>query len=181
MIILHLQQSSALGRHAISYWEYRTGQTPHKNRKPKIMTTHTNKLTNWSPFYRLSPWRDLLEIATSEPTQQQDSTKNYAVPTANVRENDEAYTLEVEMPGVNKDAVEITFEDGKLTLTGRRAATQTNARAIYSENRPRDYRRVFDLDASLDAERITASMEQGVLTVQLPKPEAVKPRKIAVS
>jgi HSP20 family protein len=52
---------------------------------------------------------------------------------------------------------------------------------VYGESRPLDYRRVFELDPSIDAARITAKVEQGVLTLTLPKAESVKPRKIAVT
>jgi HSP20 family protein len=52
---------------------------------------------------------------------------------------------------------------------------------VYRESRELDYRRVFELDPSIDSARITAKMEQGVLRLHLPKAESVKPRKISVS
>ncbi len=52
---------------------------------------------------------------------------------------------------------------------------------VYRESRPLDYRRVFDLDPSIDTGRITAKMEQGILTLTLPKAEQVKPRRIQVT
>jgi HSP20 family protein len=104
----------------------------------------------------------------------------YTTPAVNLHHDTEGYTLEVEMPGVAKDGVEITFDDGKLTLTGHRAETPDAGKAVYVESGRQEYRRVFDLDPSIDPAKIGASMDQGLLTVRLPKAEASKPRKITV-
>lgn len=105
----------------------------------------------------------------------------YAAPAVNLHQDADGFTLEVEMPGAAKDGVEVTFEDGKLTLVGRRAKREEPGRSAYSESTGRDYRRVFELDVSVDADAISANIEQGLLTVRLPKAEASKPRKIAVA
>jgi HSP20 family molecular chaperone IbpA len=105
----------------------------------------------------------------------------YIVPAVNLHHDPDGFTLAVEMPGVRKDGVEITFDDGKLTLTGHRAEVQPTGKPIYAESSGLAYRRVFDLDPSIDAEKIAATIEQGLLTVTLPKAEASKPRKIAVA
>jgi HSP20 family protein len=55
------------------------------------------------------------------------------------------------------------------------------AEVLYRESRPSDYRRVFELDPAIDSSKISAKMEQGVLTLTLPKTEKVKPRKIEIS
>ena len=104
----------------------------------------------------------------------------YSTPPVNLRHDADGFTLAVEMPGVAKNGVEITFDDGKLTLVGHRAERVAPGARLHGESGSRDYRRVFDLDPSIDPARITASIEQGLLTVHLPKMEAAKPRKIAV-
>jgi len=104
-----------------------------------------------------------------------------AVPRANILENKDAYVLELEMPGVTKDGVEITVENNELTITGHRRDTEFKAEIVYRESRPLDYRRVFDLDPSIDTTRISAKVDQGVLTLTLPKAESVKPKKITVT
>lgn len=101
-------------------------------------------------------------------------------PRVNIHQDPDGYTLEVDMPGVGKSGVEVTFEDGKLALTGHRAPRAESGNAIYRESTDADYRRVFDLDPSIDSSRIEASIEQGLLTVRLPKAESSKPRKIEV-
>jgi HSP20 family protein len=101
-------------------------------------------------------------------------------PLANILETKDGYVLEAEMPGVNKDGLDITVENGELTISGRRAATEVRGREVYRESRAFDYRRTFELDPSIDTANVTAHIDQGVLTLHLPKAEAVKPRKIAV-
>jgi len=109
------------------------------------------------------------------------SRVNYLTPLANILESKDAYVLEAEMPGVNKDGLEITVENGELTIVGRRAAVEVRGRELYRESRATDFRRSFELDPSIDTTKISAKIDQGVLTLTLPKAEAVKPRKIAVS
>jgi HSP20 family protein len=106
---------------------------------------------------------------------------NYLTPLANILETADGYRLEAEMPGVNKGGLEITVENGELVILGRRTAYESPGTQLYGESRPVDYRRVFEIDPSIDSARITATMEHGVLTLTLPKAEAVKPRKIVVS
>ena len=106
---------------------------------------------------------------------------NYATPQANIRESSDGYVLEAEMPGVNKDGLEITVEKGELTIVGRRTPPSGNGSVLYRESRGSDYRRAFELDPAIDTTRIAARIEQGVLTLHLPKAESVKPRKIAVN
>ena len=125
--------------------------------------------------------------ATLDNPQAQPSTQgnganrvNYLTPLANILETKDGYVLEAEMPGVNKDGLDITVENGELTIIGRRAATEPRGREVYRESHAFDYRRTFELDPSIDTTHVTARIDQGVLTLQLPKAESVKPRKIAV-
>jgi HSP20 family protein len=104
----------------------------------------------------------------------------YFTPLVNLHQDADGYSLEVEMPGVNKQGVEITVEDGKLIIGGHRSLGKDFGQAVYRERKPGEYRRVFDLDPSIDGSKISASMEQGLLKVHLPRVEAAKPRKIAV-
>jgi len=102
-------------------------------------------------------------------------------PMANIVETADGYLVEAEMPGVAKDGLELTVENGELTIVGRRSVTKPDGTAVYRESRDLDYRRVFELDPSIDTARINAKLENGILKVHLPKTEAVKPRRITVS
>jgi HSP20 family protein len=107
--------------------------------------------------------------------------RTYLSPEVNIFETKDGFVLEAEMPGVNKEALEISLEGNALTLVGRRNDTLAGVEVIYRESRPVDFRRVFELDPAIDAARISAKMDQGILTLTLPKAEQVKPRKIAVA
>ncbi len=106
---------------------------------------------------------------------------SYLTPLANILETEDGYVLEAEMPGVNKDGLEVTVENRELTIIGRRAGAERGGREVYRESPASDYRRTFELDPSIDTTKVTAKMEQGLLTLHLPKAEVVKPRKIAVN
>jgi len=114
-------------------------------------------------------------------TQQQSSPKTYVSPRVNITETKEGYLLEAEMPGVNKDGLEISLEGNELTFTGRRHDEVQNLELVYRESTKRDYRRVFVLDPIIDSGKIEAKMENGVLRLHLPKAEKVKPRRITVT
>jgi HSP20 family protein len=108
-------------------------------------------------------------------------SEQFAAPAASVVEAIDGYTLEVEMPGVNKEGVEISVENNELTIVGRRSLPAMEGTLIHRESRPENYRRTFELDPSIDANKISAKVDQGVVTLTLPKAEHVKPRKITVS
>ena len=107
--------------------------------------------------------------------------EQFVVPSASVIEAVDGYTLEVEMPGVNKEGLEISVENNELTIIGRRSLRKVEGALLHHESRPVDFRRTFELDPSIDADKISAKVEQGLVTLTLPKTEHVKPRKIAVS
>jgi len=108
------------------------------------------------------------------------AARPYISPDVNIFETTHNYTLEAEMPGVSKENLEVTLEGNCLTLVGRRTDAPLSGTLLYEESRLADYRRVFELDPAIDTTRIRAEMQQGVLTLELPKAEAVKPRRIAV-
>ena len=107
-------------------------------------------------------------------------TGEFVSPEVNIFENKDGYVLEAEMPGVNKDGLEITLEGAELAITGHRNAETPPGQALFRERRAVDFRRVFELDPAIDTSRISARMDQGILTLTLPKSERVKPRKITV-
>ena len=105
----------------------------------------------------------------------------YATPPVNIFETGDGYVLEAEMPGVTRDGLEITLQGTEVTITGHRAAESAAGETLLRERSPVDYRRTFELDPAMDTSRIAAKMNQGVLTLTLPKTENVKPMKIEVT
>jgi HSP20 family protein len=120
------------------------------------------------------------QSVTQERQPQPTERVSYAIPVVDVESTTDGYTLRAEMPGVNKGGVEITAENGDLVIVGHRAPLDVKGEPVHRESRPVDFRRVYELDPSIDTTRITAKMEQGVLSVCLPKAESVKPRRITL-
>jgi HSP20 family protein len=106
--------------------------------------------------------------------------EQFVAPVSSVIEDGDGYMLQVEMPGVNKEGLEISVENNELTILGRRSLPTIDGTLIHRESRPENFRRTFELDPSIDAEKISAKIEQGVVSLTLPKAEQVKPRKITV-
>jgi len=107
--------------------------------------------------------------------------EQFVAPPASVIEAGDGYTLEVERPGVNKDGLDISVENNELTIIGRRSLPAVEGTLIHHESRPENFRRTFDLDPSIDTNKVSAKIDQGLVRLTLPKAEHVKPRKIAVS
>ena len=107
--------------------------------------------------------------------------EQFVTPPASVREIGDGYTLEIEMPGVKKDGLEISVENNELTVIGRRSLPAVEGTLVHRESRPENFRRVFEIDPSIDADKISAKIDQGLVTLTLPKAEHVKPREITVS
>jgi HSP20 family protein len=105
----------------------------------------------------------------------------WELPPVNIREEREAYLLELEMPGVSKTGIEVTVENNELTILGHRGDVEPHGEVVYRESRHGDYRRTFEIDSSIDTAKIEAKMEQGILHLTLPKAESLKPRKIQVA
>ena len=107
--------------------------------------------------------------------------EQFITPPASVREIGDGYTLEIEMPGVKKDGLEISVENNELTIIGRRSLPAVEGTLIHRESRPENFRRMFEIDPSIDANKISAKIDQGLVMLILPKAEHVKPRKITVA
>ena len=118
--------------------------------------------------------------AEQRPKTEARREREYALPEVDIFETKDGYVVEAEMPGVNKDGLEITLEGNEITIIGHRKNDAGAGVPLFRERAPADYRRVFELDPAIDASKIAAKMDQGVLTLTLPKSEQVKPRKIAV-
>jgi len=98
------------------------------------------------------------------------NTNGFVAP-AEVVEKDSHFVLTVDMPGVAKSDVKIEFKDETLTVTGERKREEGN----------RTFFRTFHLGIPVDSDKIEANYQDGVLTILVPKPEAAKPRLIAVN
>lgn len=102
-------------------------------------------------------------------------------PFADVEETDDAYLVEVELPGVKEDEVEISLRDGELTVAGEVKERQ-RAGILRRQSRPvGDFAYSVSLPSEVDQEHVSANLDKGVLRIRLPKSEASRPRRIPVS
>jgi HSP20 family molecular chaperone IbpA len=116
------------------------------------------------------------EVGTTAATER----VNFQIPAVNIYKTDGGYTLEADIPGVNRDGLEIYLDQNELTLLARRQTPELET-AHCRESSTGDFRRVFELDPEIDTDNITARVENGVLALNLPKREQAKPRKIVVA
>ena len=90
-------------------------------------------------------------------------------PAVDVLETDDAFLLYAEVPGTDREDVELAVEGRRLKLSGRRRALPPDRAFARMERSDGPFRRSFDLPGAVDADRISASLERGVLRVTLPK------------
>lgn len=104
------------------------------------------------------------------------------LPTADIFENEDALTVVLEMPGVDKSNIDVDIENGVLTVEGRIDFDKyKDMQPIYSEYNVGPYRRSFRISSRVDQDKIKAEMRDGVITLILPKAEEAKPRRIEVT
>lgn len=145
-----------------------------------------NTLTRWEPFREMHTMRDLMDRIFDEPffeaprlwTRQ---TEGFT-PAMDVAEDDANYVVKVTLPGVEPDQVEITLTDNILTIKGETKIEKDMEEKNYHvrERRYGSFTRSISLPMPVEAEHVDAIHEHGVLTLRLPKAEAVKPKRITV-
>ena len=103
------------------------------------------------------------------------------LPTADIYETQDALTVTLEMPGVEKDKVEVSVEDGVLKVEGRLDFSKYQGlQPLYTEYNVGNYSRSFRLSSKIDQSSISAELNDGVLSLVLPKVQETKPRTVQV-
>ncbi len=106
----------------------------------------------------------------------------YFVPYADIYETDEALAVVMEMPGVEKQDLDVGLENDVLRVNGRIDFSKyKDMEPVYAEYNVGHYARSFALSSTIDQEKISANLEDGVLTLTLPKAKHAQPRKIAIA
>ena len=146
-------------------------------------------MMRWDPFQDLRSAQD--EMAQMSPIlahalglhAQQGSGQTTAwAPALDISERKDAYLVTVELPGVEADDLEITLEDGLLTIQGERQFTSESSEEQFHriERRYGAFRRSITLPAQVQAEQIEASFDNGVLQIVVPKMEEATPKRIQI-
>jgi HSP20 family protein len=149
----------------------------------------TTTMTSWDLFEDLRAAQDELLRATRgrgwRPGQQQyysDAGTTVWAPPVDISERKDAYLVTAELPGVKADELEITFEDGLLTIQGERRFAHDSAdeKMHRAERYYGAFRRSITLPSHVEADKIEASTQDGVLQIMVPKAPDVQAKRIQV-
>ena len=143
-----------------------------------------NNITRWNPTTAYLPREPFLRMFDSffNADVQGEETRAW-MPPVDVQETPDAYLFHAELPGLTKDDINITLENNVLRLSGERKLEKDAKKENYHrvERTYGTFTRSFTLPTQVDADKVQASFENGILTVAVPKAEQAKPRKIAIS
>ena len=141
----------------------------------------------WDPWRNLSFLQDRINRmfweAFPEPRGEDDEVSlGTWYPAVDIHETDEAIVLQAELPGLNKEDIEIEIKENILTLKGERKDTKEIKEQNYyrQERRLGKFSRSFTLPAVVDPGKVVASYKAGVLEVKIPRPEEQKPAQIDI-
>ena len=118
----------------------------------------------------------------SSTCQTRDSANSGFSPAVSITESDQGYQLEMELPGVSHEDVEIEMIDSILSVAGEKKIDEPaeGVKKVRNERRAGTFSRKFEFSTSVDSDGIEASFDSGLLVVSVPKSEKVLPRKIEI-
>jgi HSP20 family protein len=133
------------------------------------------------PFTRWDPLRDLLALQERIDRLTEAGDTGWTPP-VDLYETADRYVLTAELPGLTRDDLEIRFLDGQLQLQGQRPSPRVPCEQYHRVERGHGpFLRRFALPSPVDAERISADLTDGVLTITIPKASRAIPRRIDVT
>jgi HSP20 family protein len=140
----------------------------------------------WTGLDRLSNLRDeldsLFEVPFWSNFGRQSQLFSGWSPALDLYQNNENVTARAELPGMRKEDIEISLQDGTLTISGeRKSETAADDKAERTERYVGKFRRSISLPTQVDASKVTANYRDGILTVTLPKAEEAKPKQFQVN
>jgi HSP20 family protein len=144
-----------------------------------------NNVTRWSPTTAYLAGREpffRLVDSIFNTDAQGEETRAW-VPPVDIQETGDAYLFHAELPGLSKDDIQITLENNVLRVNGERKMEKDVKKDTYHrvERTYGTFTRTFTLPTQVDADKVQASFENGVLTISVPKAEQAKPHRISIS
>ena len=141
-------------------------------------------ITRWDPFREMLTMRRAMDRLMENSMKEQDEFTQADWSLAlDVVENDEAYLVKASLPGVKPENIDITYDKNLLTIRGeiKDEVEQEKGQYHLRERRFGTFTRTINLPSAVKAEAIHADYKDGVLTLQLPKMEEVKPKRIQIN
>ena len=143
-------------------------------------------LTRWEPFREFSTLQDRMNRLFRETqgnSQDESLTSSSFAPAVDVYEDEHNVTLKIEVPGIDEKDIDVRVENNTLTVHGERKIEKEEKEENYRrvERQYGSFTRTFNLPATVDAERVQADYDKGVLKITLPKKAEAKPKQIKVN
>lgn len=148
------------------------------------------RMTVWDPVRDFVSLRDAMDrliedsVVRTGARPAERRARGLCRPSADAWEDGDAIFVEMDLPGVNADEVDVMYEQDALVISGefvdRAAGDETEREWLMRERPCGQFQRRFALNVPLDLDNVSATYNEGVLTLRLPKSEATKPRKIEV-
>lgn len=145
-------------------------------------------LVRWEPFRNTAALQDRINQMFEDTfhnmgSNEKESSMGTWKPAVDIFENIDFITIEAELPGMKKEDVNVEINDHVLTIQGEKNSfSEENKENYYRKERiSGKFHRAFTLPVDIDTDKITAKFKDGVLTLQVPKPQEKKPKKISVT
>ena len=143
-------------------------------------------LTRWEPFREFSTLQDRMNRLFRETqgnTQDDSLTSSNFAPAVDVYEDEHNVTLKIEVPGIDEKDIDVRIENNTLTVHGERKIEKEEKEENYRrvERQYGSFTRTFNLPPTVDAEKVQADYDKGVLKITLPKKAEAKPKQVRVN
>lgn len=139
-------------------------------------------ITRYEPWSLLEQFQRQLDRFNDERSDTTSAVTSWS-PAVDIKEENDRFVLKADLPGVKPDEIDVTMEDGVLTVRGERIDEKTDEQEGYKrvERFRGSFYRRFTLPDTTDSENISANYEHGVLELSIPKKPAVQPKRITVN
>jgi HSP20 family protein len=146
----------------------------------------TVNVIRFNPFAEVTTLRDQInrlfdDVSQARPEGGQGGNSRTWAPPVDVSENENELTVRLDLPGVDRDTIDVQLSGETLVIRGERRFERREGEGYVHLERPYGtFQRSFNLSVPVQADKVNAAYKDGVLAVTLPKQEAVKPRKIQI-
>ncbi len=144
-------------------------------------------LVRWNPYGEMTAMKNRINRMFSEPywlTRRMDDDTDMGMwnPVVDLYEKDDHFVIKAELPGVDKKNISIDLKDRVLTLSGERSyENEVKEESYYRRERSYGkFQRAFTLPADVDSDKINAEFKDGLLQIEVPKPEQQKPKQVTI-